>query len=379
MAERVRRRAGRLSAVALVLLITGSACTSPTGQAATNDDWRQDLIDTSHRPDEAAFCTVLGTRVPGREPRTVVILDAEIDTAEIDEVATFVEQVSGTEPRRLTKDEVQQEVTELFAAIPGMVGPSTIDALGARLEVPPLPEHQADRIRERPGVENVVVVPPGPATGTAATVIGTIEALWPSRFVGTDLILFVRPERGDEPLEEIEAAIRRDHPDAVQSIELVSQQQALAEFDELFREDQNQIDSVSAAMLPASVRILATSMDGVDAIDEDYRDDPRINEIVRAQSGFLLMQQVGALLTEDLPGREGDALTELARTAPDALRPDVHALIRAFPAPDALAASRVVVGPGDDAAISRERWEETVPAADRLRDFAVETCGLRRT
>jgi hypothetical protein len=245
--------------------------------------------------------------------------------------------------------------------------------------VPPIPDGPVEQIREHPAVEQVTVTPAVPSTGTGATVIGTIQTLWPTRFSGADLILFVDPGRGDEPLDDLEAAIRRDHPDAVVSIERFTQEDSFEEFEELFADDPKMVASVSAEVMPASVRILATSLDGVDEIDADYRDDPRIDEVIRIEPSFHAMQQVGTFLTEDLPDHEKVALTELARTAPEDLLPDVHTLIRAFPGPEALAMSHVIVGPDGDAAIPRRTWEETVPAVKRLEAFAIDRCGLRRT
>jgi hypothetical protein len=137
------------------------------------------------------------------------------------------------------------------------------------------------------------------------------------------------------------------------------------------------ISSITEEQLPANVKVLATTEDGLHALEDRYDGDPRITEVVRMGTGFEMLEQVRWFLGDDLPEQGRPALEALAASAPDDVAPDVAALIEVFPTPDRLAGAEHITGPGDSVAIPRDAWERARPSIEHLIADAEDRCGLQ--
>jgi hypothetical protein len=386
--ERERRRSKATIAVvttlALAFAAAGCAGTTDDGAVTAGDeqavtaDWRQALIATPRQPDEDAFCATLAAELalPSDDDHaSAVFVRAGSSTEELDRLRSAIVRITGTRPELVDEAAVRTEILEMIPNLPPDL--QALPTVGARFELPePITAAQEDAIEAEPNVE-FAVVRQAP-TSDRPTVLDTLATMWPSRLAGSDLILWVRPGLGDEPLADLDAELRSEHGEALASVEVITQADALVEFRELFADDPT-ASSITADQLPASLRLIGTSEAGLQSIGNRFREDLRISEVTRIGAGFQVLERVSWFLGDDLPGQGRPALEALAATAPDELAPDVAALIQAFPTPDRLAVAERITGPGDDVAIARATWDQARPSVERIFADAEARCGLTAT
>ncbi len=99
---------------------------------------------------------------------------------------------------------------------------------------------------------------------------------------GIDLVVFMEPDVRPEQIESVRTMLEAD--DRVLDSRFVDQEEALAEFADLFADQEHLVDAVTAETLPTSFRLDVTSAD-VSMLAEELRPVDGVREVVEAQSG----------------------------------------------------------------------------------------------
>lgn len=184
---------------------------------------------------------------------------------------------------------------------------------------------------------------------------------------GIDLVVFIEPQVSDRRAVELREQAE-EHPD-VERVVWVDQDQAYEEFAELHAGNDELLESVTAEILPPSLRLVVRE-DAELPVDE-FEDEEGVFRVVvtaeRHPFGTRMLENVTQpFLADDGPVAQfaGTArtlrLSELVAAAPEELRADLVLLDEAM----------------GSVAFGEEPPAGTTEAAQRLVDFAASTCGL---
>jgi cell division transport system permease protein len=115
---------------------------------------------------------------------------------------------------------------------------------------------------------------------------------------GIEFIIFMKPTASDEQIRGLQTELD-SNPAVEKPVAFVNQQQAYEEFQELFSDSPEMIDSVRPDVLPTSFRVepVDKGADTISALSESYKDRAGVKEVVSATDTIRLIQRFSEFLT----------------------------------------------------------------------------------
>jgi cell division transport system permease protein len=114
---------------------------------------------------------------------------------------------------------------------------------------------------------------------------------------GIEFIVFMQPTASDDNISGLKSALEANPQ--IDKVGYVDKNQAYAEFQELFRDSPDMVESVVPEVLPTSFRVepVDKSADVISALSDSYKDKPGVKEVVSATDTIRLIQRFSEFLT----------------------------------------------------------------------------------
>ena len=114
---------------------------------------------------------------------------------------------------------------------------------------------------------------------------------------GVEFIIFMQPTATEDQLAAVQEAL--DESPQVDSVDFIDQQEAYAEFTELFADSPEMVQSVTPEILPPSYRVEPTDkdVDVIRALGSEFESKPGVKQVVFAAEAIRTLQDFSRLLS----------------------------------------------------------------------------------